>query len=212
MRAIKTISFKGRKKYAIVVDGDCEFWYFQMLKRNNRDLPVDLKPEIPQKKRLSDQFAKILEYANIYDKVIWIVDMDVVNDETKKAKKNSVKPIDLLKSYVNKLNKYENVSVIINNPCLEYWLLLHFEYTNKFFTDCNGAEKQLKKHLPNYSKTADFYTSLNQDIFLKLKPNLKTAIANSKKTGDFSFDNTKIGLSEMHKLFEMPILESLLQK
>ncbi len=70
-----------------MVDGDCEFWYFQMLKRNNRDLHVDLKPEIPQKKKLSEQYKKVLEYADIYDKVIWVIDIDVINDETRKAKK-----------------------------------------------------------------------------------------------------------------------------
>ncbi|MBP9134766.1 MAG: RloB domain-containing protein [Saprospiraceae bacterium] len=48
---------------------------------------------------------------------------------------------------------YENVVVIVNNPCLEFWFLLHFEKTSKYFNTCSSAETQLKKYLPNYEKT-----------------------------------------------------------
>ena len=61
MRQNRKIPLKEKPKYAIVVDGETEFWYIQMLKRNERLISVDLKPEIPQRKKLSEQYAKVIE-------------------------------------------------------------------------------------------------------------------------------------------------------
>lgn len=67
---------KRKPRYAFIVEGECEFWYIQMLKRNERSLRVDLKPEIPQKKKLKDQYKKVIESSKEYDKVFWIIDFD----------------------------------------------------------------------------------------------------------------------------------------
>jgi len=212
MRATKAIPFKGKKKYAVLVDGECEFWYFQMIKRNKRDLQIDLKPEIPQKKKLGDQYKKVCEYAKDYDKVIWILDLDVISDETRKVKKGAKTAMQEFKEYHNALEKHKNVMVIVNNPCLEFWFLLHFEATSKFFNDCKGAAKKLNKYLIGYEKTETYYTKKDNDIFLKLEPYLKTAIANAGKFNKFSFDNTQTGLAEMHTLFELEELKSITDK
>ncbi len=57
---------KGKSKFAIVVDGETEFWYLQMLKRNERLIKVDIKPEIPQKKKLADQYSKVIDLSKSY--------------------------------------------------------------------------------------------------------------------------------------------------
>lgn len=87
MRKNRAIPFGNKIKFAIIVDGDCESWYFQMLRRNEKGINVDLKPEIPQKKKLKEQFEKVIEQSKHYDKVFWIVDYDVINSETTLAKK-----------------------------------------------------------------------------------------------------------------------------
>ena len=88
MRKSRPIPLKSRPKFAFVVDGECEFWYIQMLKRNERQISVDLKPEIPQRKKLNDQYKKVIDLSLDYDKVFWIVDFDVIISETRKAKKS----------------------------------------------------------------------------------------------------------------------------
>jgi hypothetical protein len=91
--------------------------------------------------------------------------------------------------------------VVINNPCLEYWYLLHFKQTSKYYSKYSEFENVLKKHIKGYEKSERFYKKCNNDIYSKLKPNLKSAIKNSKlKTFDFS--NTKTGTSGMHKFFD----------
>jgi len=76
MRNIKSILKTGKPKFAFIGDGECEFWYIQMFKRNERAINVDFKPELLQKKKLIEQYKKVIELSNYYDKVFWIVDFD----------------------------------------------------------------------------------------------------------------------------------------
>lgn len=48
---------KSRKKAAIYVDGECEQWYFQMMKRNENTFNIDLQPKLPRKRKL-EKFMK----------------------------------------------------------------------------------------------------------------------------------------------------------
>jgi hypothetical protein len=211
MRKNRAIPFSNKVKFAIIVDGDCESWYLQMLKRNEKAINVDLKPEIPQKKKLEEQFEKVIEQSKHYDKVFWIVDYDVINSKTALAKKGTETSSQEFKKYVTLLDKqHKNVVVIINNPCLEFWILLHYENTGKYFENCEGSLKQLKKHLPDYEKTSKYFTRQDNDIYVKLKPYLKTAIENAKKLKAFDLDNPKTGMTQMHFLYETDELKSII--
>ncbi|QWF77061.1 RloB family protein [Amycolatopsis sp. CA-230715] len=46
------------------------------------------------------------------------------------------------------------VNLAISNPCFEFWLLLHFEACAAPLTCYNDVEKRLRKHLPEYDKSA----------------------------------------------------------
>ena len=76
----------AKKTYSIIVDGETEIWYFQLLKQNER-LSIDIKPELPKKKSLYDQFNTVVENARHYDKVFWVLDFDVVIKEDNDIKK-----------------------------------------------------------------------------------------------------------------------------
>ena len=213
MRKSRAIPFISKTKFVIIVDGDCEYWYFKMLKRNEKTLAADLKPEIPQKKKLKKQFEKVIEESNHYDKVFWIVDYDVIHNESRASKNGAETPKQAFKKYVSQLaKKYKYVVIIINNPCLEFWILLHFETTGKYFDNCEDATKQLKKHLPDYEKTSKYYTKQDNDIYLRLKPKLNDAIANANKLKMFDLDNPDTAITQMHLLFETeelkPIIDS----
>lgn len=68
--------------FAFVVEGETEVWYLQMVKQHeqhDRNLRINIKPEIPQKKKIKDQFKLVKELARSeYDRVFWIVDLDVI--------------------------------------------------------------------------------------------------------------------------------------
>jgi len=204
MAKLKRKIVKHRKDtFAIIVDGETEVWYFQMLKRNEPSLQVNIEPKIPQKKKLAEQYKKVLELAEDYTKVFWIIDLDVLIAESKVAKKGGVNKIRQLRDYLNELKiKYNNVITILNNPCLEYWFVLHFKQTTKYFSKCSDAEKQLKKHLIDYEKTQKYFTKQDNDIYLKLKSRLSTAIANSKGMQRMNIDEIERGICEMNLFFE----------
>jgi hypothetical protein len=44
------------------------------------------------------------------------------------------------------------VQIIATTPCIEYWLLLHFEYTARPFQNAAEVQQVLRAHLPDYRK------------------------------------------------------------
>ncbi len=208
MRIPKKI-IKSNPSYAVVVDGETEIWYLQMLKRNERDIRVSIKPEIPNKKRINEQFNLVCELSEKeFTKVFWVVDFDVVIKEANESPKGKISPIKTFIKYRKDLiDKFPNVVVIVNNPCLEFWLLLHFEGNAKYYSNCLSVQKQLKIHLENYEKTERYYTKENDDIYLKLRPYLKTAIENSIALGRFNEDDPEKAKCEMELFFHSEALK-----
>ena len=157
MRKNRAIPLKSKPTFAVVVDGDCEVWYLQMLKRNERSIVVNIEPKIPQRKRLSEQYENVITLSEENTKVFWVIDFDVIASETKSAKVGSMTALQSFLKYKKTIaEKHKNIVIIVNNPCLEFWLLLHFETTSKYFDTCEGAEKQLKKHVEEYEKTQKY--------------------------------------------------------
>ncbi len=208
----KTFKVRPAKpSIAILVDGNTEEWYLNMLKENERDLQIQIKPELPKKKSIKDQYNKIKELAESeYTKVVWIVDFDVIQKETTEARKGTETQMQQFAKLRESLEKnYSNVTVLVNNPCLEFWLLLHFEQTSKYFMRCIDAEKQLKKHLPDYKKTEQYYKKSGTDIYKRLKPKLKQAIDNANKLKAFDANDTEKAICEMGQLFQFEELQSM---
>jgi len=100
MRQHRKIPIKAKPKYAIMVDGESKFWYIQMLKRNEKLTSIDLQPKIPQRKKLSEQYDKVIELSKDYDKVYWIIDFDVINKETREANKGAQTALQEFKGYL----------------------------------------------------------------------------------------------------------------
>lgn len=203
MRKSKKLAHKTNPVFAIVVDGETEVWYLQMLKRNEREIRVSIKPEIPNKKSVEEQFNLVCDLSGKeFTQVYWIIDLDTVVKESNEAPKGKKSPLKTFDEYrANLAENFKNVVVIVNNPCLEFWFLLHFEKTSKYFGTCSGSETQLKKHLKDFEKTQKYFTKQNDDIYLKLKPNLKIAIKNSIALGRFDIQNPVKAVCEMEKLF-----------
>lgn len=170
-----------------------------MLQKNEKLQHINIEPKLPQKKKLSDQYKKATDLAGDSDKVFWMIDFDTILKETKEAKKGEKTVLQIFKEYSHQVP--DNAMIIINNPCLEYWFLLHYKQTSKYFSSYAGLEKELKKYLQDYQKTERYFENSRQDIYQRLKPKLETAIRNAKMTNEFDFENTRQGLSEMHKIF-----------
>jgi hypothetical protein len=200
MRENKKILQPKRAVFSFVVDGKCERWYLQSLQQHEK-VNINLEPKLPQKKILSVQFAQVEELAEGSEKVFWIIDFDTILKETQEVKKDRKTPLHEFQELYNKAKKNEKIIIIVNNPCLEYWFLLHFEQTSKFFSTYEKLEKSVKKYLTDYEKTEKYYKNSRQNIYQRLKPHLPTARANAENLGEFTFDNVRTGITEMQKIF-----------
>ena len=105
----------------------------------------------------------------------------------------------------NRHTELENVEVLVNTPCLEYWYLLHFTETGKYFPNCESVVKELKKLdcLKDYKKTEKYYKKKDNDIYKRLKEFQKDAILRAERLGSFDFENTKTAKAELYKVFEL---------
>lgn len=190
---------RNRKKrlekttYSIVVDGKTEIWYLQMMK-NAEDLPrIDIKPDLPKKKKLKELFETVKENAENYDKVIWLVDIDTIISDNQ---------VGRFGNYFNRLKKIKNISILANTPCLEYWYLLHFKSTKKYFPTCNKVTTELKKHLKDYEKTEKYYKNAKNNLYEKLKPYQKDALLHAQNLGDFDITNIESAKAEIYKIIK----------
>lgn len=206
MRPSRQIAPKGKRTYALVGDGECELFYLQMMQRYIRSkvgiaLTLSLEPKLAQRKKLAEQYEAVKQLTNVYDKVFWIIDLDVVNAQNKLAEFEKYYEEIVAENLIQKSKKEEErIVLIINSPCLEFWLLLHFKPTSGHYNNCEEAGKQLKQVLSGYEKSEKYYLKQGNDIFVKLKPKLHEAIKHTEKT-KFDFDSPRAGVSEMHKLF-----------
>ena len=218
------IKRKTNPAFAIVADGETEIWYLQMMKQNERQVRLTIKPELPKKKRIEDQCELVCKLAQEeYDKVFWIVDLDQIKKEqrdmlskkkkgkgSKKSKKDPMRTFIECREKVLHGKKYaKRVRVIVNNPCLEFWFLLHFICTTESFDDYNMVKKELKKYMKDYDKNKDYYKAENNDIYLKLKPRLKKAMEHSDRLGSFEPKDPSRAVSEMPQFFRTEELNGL---
>ena len=73
-RSKSTRKGAGKDVYSIVVDGETEVWYFQLLKQYESLKNVDIKPDLPKRKKLSELYDLVVENAAEFTKVIWVIE------------------------------------------------------------------------------------------------------------------------------------------
>lgn len=175
-------AFRTRKKrYLIVCEGTkTEFNYF-------RDLRADLKIDPKQvhiPKNDGNTPDRIVAHAlalydedalsgDAYDKVYCVFDRD--KHSTFQA---SLERISALKSG----KKAKPFEAITSNPCFEFWLLLHFGYTDAAFHPA-GKKSVGDQAVAELKKKAGFaaYSKGLPEIYAKLKTKLPDAIGHASR-------------------------------
>jgi hypothetical protein len=100
-----------------------------------------------------------------YDRIFAVIDAE---------QKNLADALALCRKPVQRANQKKGLSEIriepiVTTPCFEFWLLLHFAYTDQPNLDCAGVVANLIAYLPDYAK-ADPY------IFEKVAPGFDQAL------------------------------------
>ena len=203
MRAKNNISSKGKSAVAVIADGETEKWYIQLLNQEeNLRLPITY---IHPKGNLQELYEKVKEQCGLpFTKVYWIVDFDVILKEERERANGTISPLDLFRNICNELNsqpkKYPKLHVYINNPCLEFFHLLHFKDTSRYYSMYEpDLRKDLQSVLPNYEKSEKYYKS-GTNIYVRLKPNQCEALDRASKLPDFDIDNCQRAQAGIYEL------------
>lgn len=133
-----------------------------------------------------------------------VLDLDTVLKEKREMKGGS-SAFRKLEEYFDKLREIENVRVLINTPCLEYWFLLHEKQTGRYFDKCSPVEDLLKKSnlLPGYEKSLKYFKNSRTNVYKRLRPHLEKAIRNARVLGSFDIDNPETAKAETFMLFQI---------
>lgn len=162
------------RRIAVVGDGVTEKIYFEQLKELERLKDVVIKPELPGKSAKGGSYKKALNTAKSlvedgYDHVYCLIDFDTVLSEHKL--------LDFTQE-LKSINR-KKITVYINNPCFETWILVHYEKTGKAFSDCDTVGNSITNYLNGYCKNQEYLRKTN--LYKVLRPLLEEkAIPNAE--------------------------------
>lgn len=182
----------------VLCEGRTEQWYIQQLIREEAVRNLRIEPKLPVKPNLKKQYDQVREGAAIYDMVVWIIDLDVFLTAAGKGEQ-----LDKLRNIISGLRRYKNVELIVNNSCFEFWLLLHFEKTDRKFQNYGEVIKQLKRYLPDYEKSEKYYKNISSGLYTKMKEHTAIAIGNARALGLFDIDEPEAAKSKMFKFLDL---------
>ncbi|BBB32548.1 hypothetical protein TTHT_1008 [Thermotomaculum hydrothermale] len=143
-----------KKLLVIYVDGETEVWYFNLVKKQlvNEKVFLKLMPEIAKSGTPEEKLVELNKFIKKYQRELeqayLLLDFDTIRKESdwyqkifdiRKKKRKRIKG-EILN---------EKIRIIVNNPCLEYWFLLHFSNTKRFFENCDSVIQALSKEVKN---------------------------------------------------------------
>lgn len=158
-----------KKVILIVCEGEkTEKNYFKMLKEFLKLTNIHIKSSKHPTPTQIVKTAKAETKEGEYDAIYCVFDKDKHADFDKALQ-------EIEKHKKRKKNKKCELYEIVSAPCFEFWILLHFVYTDKDFENCDEVRKHknFKDNLPNYQKDYDF-----KELIEKY---LQTAIDNANK-------------------------------
>lgn len=194
-----------RKSYAIIGEGITEFFYFDGFRNTEKDLlkkyNITLKPDKPKHPDYSDIIAKAKTLlTKEFDVVFFLIDMDYIHADNVRKQAYAKEKSSCIKTYKNAIYFIES------NPAFEFWLLLHFIFTDRQFRNCDEVIAELKKNgrLEKYEKSIEYFSKSN--LYLQLKDKLESAMNNARSIS-IDINNPHTSYSGVFEVFE-----ELLQK
>lgn len=177
-----------RRSVTLIGEGITEQYYFTHI-RNLFSYRYTIKPYYFSVTSLVEMDKKIAEAIQDGGFAIAIFDADVASrNEAEKKKLESIR-----KKYANR----KNVLLCDSLTSIEYWFLLHYENTNRFFKDSAATEKALRKYISDYEKKEKFLQEMKWVSDLCADEKLESA-----KTRAEAFGHTGDSYSEIYRAFD----------
>ncbi len=171
----------------IIGEGATERFYFLHLKALNGYNYV-CKPRNFAEQNIDDmrrQVERVLADDGI---AVCVFDVDVTR----------TRPAEKAKFIAMRQRYAANPSVIIceSMPSIEFWFLLHYLNTNRYFATSDDVIATLRRYIPNFSKHQSFLSKENWVSALLADEKLATAIENAIAIGEEGES-----YSNLHRLF-----------
>ena len=131
----------------IVGEGLTELYYFSHLKKLNA-YRCSITPLLFENNSINTMEKKIKELVQEDVYVVCVFDADV-------SRRNNLEN-EKLQALKQRYARNKNVLLCDSLQAIEYWFLLHYEDTNRYFQNAGATTKALKKYLPDYDKTRKF--------------------------------------------------------
>ena len=136
-----------RSRITVIGEGLTERWYFEHL-RSVKGYRYDCKPRFFARQSY-EEMMRLIDWVIQNDgTAVCVCDADITRGNEERSKK--------LKEMKTRYAKNERVFICESMPSIEFWFLIHYMNTSKYFKDADSVIKVLKKHIHGYDKTGAF--------------------------------------------------------
>lgn len=171
----------------IIGAGITEQWYFTHLKFLY-DYQIKVRPRYFGTETADGMAKKIAEVLADGGTAICVFDADVSTwNETEKRK------LDKLRT---RYAKNKHVFLCDSMPAVEYWFLLHFENTNRYFGTSRATVQSLRQYIPDYDKSEQFLSNRKWVADMSRDGKLEQACERTRKFGTEGHSYSRI-----HEIF-----------
>lgn len=165
----------------IIGAGLTERWYFSHL-QFHFNLKIKIRPRFFGNENITTLEKRIIQVLSNEGIAVVIFDADVSTwNDAEKARLIALK---------KKYEKSKRVILCDSQPSIEYWFLLHYLNTNRFFGTSKAVVDELVKYVERFEKTNDFLRNPKwvEDLCNngKLKDALERAISYGEQGPSYS--------------------------
>ena len=186
-RRTATIS-KNQERAVIIGAGITEKWYFSHM-QSLLNLKIKIRPRYFGNENIPTLEKLIKQVLDSDGLAIVVFDADVSTWNESESKKLSA----LKKKYGNN----RRVILCDSMPSIEFWFLIHFINTNKFFGTSRAVIAELVKHIPRFDKNESFLSNKKWVEDLISDGKFQAAYSRAKQ-----FDTSGESYSNLWKAFE----------
>ncbi|WP_291528064.1 RloB family protein [Bacteroides sp. UBA939] len=136
-----------RQVIHIIGEGLTGLFYFSHIKKL-LGYRCSISPRLFENNSIEKIEKKLIELLKEDVFVICVFDADVSQRSSAESKK--------LLSLKRRYDKNKNVLLCDSMQSIEYWFLLHYEDTCRYFNDSAATEQALKRYIPTYEKSRKF--------------------------------------------------------
>lgn len=174
---------KRQERPTIIGAGLTERWYFMHMNELEH-LKVKVRPRYFGHENIFCLEKRVAQVLKEEGTAIVVFDADVSTwNNAEKAK------LDALKE---KYAKNKHVTLCDSLPSIEYWFLLHYQNTNRYFGTSKAVVKELVRYISNFDKTEGFLSNRRWVEDMCAEGRLKAAYQRAKDFGDSGESYTHI--------------------